>query len=166
MDSGIIMSDGLITDPIDQIKVFMKPPKTPSFQRILDVYWEQLNLMHELFLSSGASLVLDKKKSLVGSCEQVVKDIKRWAERGFPIDRDLVREQEKVAEDIPIPDVVSVEDCHPDVVDHEPVESNRFRARAAHGGVPQNLFGRDQLRKLQHPHQQKRHHRNNYTGLD
>ena len=127
MDSGIIACDGLITDPIEQIRAFMKPPQppqTPSFQRILEVCWEQLNLMYDLFLSSGARRALGEKKFLVESCEQVIGDIKRWAEQGFPIDWDLVRENEKVAEAPPIPDVVPVVKRHLVVADHDPIEEH------------------------------------------
>ena len=79
MDSGILTCNGVIADPIEQIRAFMHPPPTPPFETILAIYWERLEAMYELFLSQGESpqhtrLTKDEKQSLVESCQQVITE--------------------------------------------------------------------------------------------
>ena len=50
MDSGIITDHGLITDPIEQIRLFMHPPATPSFEVICGTIFDMLADMYASWL--------------------------------------------------------------------------------------------------------------------
>ena len=98
MDSGIITCNGVIADPIEQIRAFMNPPPTPPFETILAIYWERLEAMYGLFLSQGESpqhthLTKDEKQSLVESCQQVIASVKEWSRGGYILDWDLINNE-------------------------------------------------------------------------
>lgn len=104
MDSAIIADDGLITDSIQQIRAFMAPPKTPSFENILKACFDGLRRSYDLFLEQGESidhkLIPDaERKFLVETCLAVLEDVEAWARSGYPIDRALISEVPKAAED-------------------------------------------------------------------
>ncbi len=104
MDSAIITDDGLITDPIQQIRAFMSPPMTPSFQNILKACCDGLRRSYDVFLKEGESidhkLIPDaERKFLVESCLAVLEDIEVWAWSGYPIDRALISEVPEPAHD-------------------------------------------------------------------
>lgn len=104
MDSAIITDDGLITDSIQQIRAFMAPPKTPNFENILKSCFDGLRRSYYLFLEQGESIDHqrmpdDEKKFLVESCLQILEDVETWARSGYPIDRALISEVPKAAED-------------------------------------------------------------------
>lgn len=97
MDSAIITDDGLITDSIQQIRAFMAPPKTPSFENILKACFDGLRQSYELFLEQGESidhkLIPDaERKFVVESCLAVLEGVEAWARAGCPIDRALISE--------------------------------------------------------------------------
>ena len=103
MDSAIITNDGLLTDPIEQIRAFMSPPKTPSFDRIVNACIASLQQSYEGFLTSGASLdherlSADDKQDLVDDCEEIIGDILTWLATGCPMDWTLIRQDQKEAE--------------------------------------------------------------------
>jgi hypothetical protein len=98
MDSGVITCDGVITDPIEQIRAFMRPPSTPPFETILAVYWERLEAMYDLFLSRGGSLqhtrlTGDDKRALVEDCQHAMTRITEWSLGGYVLDWDLIRKE-------------------------------------------------------------------------
>lgn len=104
MDSAIITDTGLITDSIQQIRAYMSPPKTPSFQTILEACCDGLRRSYDVFLKEGESMAHqrmsgDEKKFLVESCLAVLEDIEAWARSGYPIDRALISEVSQAAED-------------------------------------------------------------------
>lgn len=104
MDSAIITDDGLIIDPIQQIRAFMSPPKTPSFENILKASCDGLRRSYDVFLKEGESidhkLIPDaERRFLVESCLAVLEDIEAWSGSGYPIDRALISEVPKAAED-------------------------------------------------------------------
>ena len=104
MDSAIITDNGLITDPIQQIRAYMFPPKTPSFQTILEACCDGLLRSYDVFLKEGESMAHqrmsgDEKKFLVESCLQILEDIESWARAGCPIDHKLILEVQEVAEE-------------------------------------------------------------------
>jgi hypothetical protein len=98
MDSGVLTCNGVIADPIEQIRAFMQPPATPPFETILAIYWERLEAMYGLFLSQGESLqhthlTKDEKQSLVDSCQQVIASVKEWSRGGYVLDLDLINNE-------------------------------------------------------------------------
>ena len=95
MDSGVITSQGVVVDPIEQVRCFMFPPKSPSFEEILDAYFGQLEFMYDTFLKEGESithsrLTKQQKCELVRDCEEVVQAVWSWARSGYEIDHDLI----------------------------------------------------------------------------
>lgn len=97
MDSAIITDDGLITDSIQQIRAYMSPPKTPSFENILKACCDGLCRSYDLFLEQGESIDHkrmpdEEKKFLVETCLEVLEDAEAWARSGYPIDRALILE--------------------------------------------------------------------------
>ena len=50
MDSGIITSHGLITDPIEQIRLFKHPPAAPTFEVICGTIFDMLAEMYDNWL--------------------------------------------------------------------------------------------------------------------
>lgn len=104
MDSGIITCHGVITDPIEQIRAFMRPPQTPPFETILAVYREHLDLMYARFLSDGCSpqrtrLKREEKETLVESSRMVMESVKEWSRGGYVLDWDLIRNGEAHPDD-------------------------------------------------------------------
>lgn len=102
MDSGVLTCSGLVTDPIEQIRLFMRPPRTPSFSQILDTYWSTLRGMYSLFLEHGVSvnfkrMQADEKKALFEKTEQTIQEIQEWASQGCVIDQELVRQDGNTA---------------------------------------------------------------------
>jgi hypothetical protein len=109
MDSAIITDDGLITDSIQQIRAFMFPPSTPSFQTILDSCLDGLRKSYDLFLAEGESiahqLIPDgEKKFVIESCREILEDIGNWANNGCPIDQALMLEVKNNVEDLTEPE--------------------------------------------------------------
>ena len=95
MDTGVIVEDQVITDPIEQIRAFKNPPKTPSFSRILEAYCLQLDQMYDRFLEGGSglshkSLSLSEREAIVADCRNHIQMIKKWADTGCPIDHDIL----------------------------------------------------------------------------
>lgn len=104
MDSAIITDNGLITDSIQQIRAYMSPPKTPSFQTILEACCDGLRRSYDVFFKDGESMAHqrmsgDEKKFVVKSCLAILEDIKSWARAGCPIDHKLILEVQEVAEE-------------------------------------------------------------------
>lgn len=104
MDSAIITDDGLITDPIQQIRAYMSPPKTPNFENILKACFDGLRRSYDLFLEQGESIDHqrmpdDEKKFLVEGCLQILEDVETWARAGCPIDRALISKAPEPAHD-------------------------------------------------------------------
>lgn len=91
MDSGIVTSAGIVTDPIEQIRLFMRPPKTPPFECILDTYLTKLRQMYSLFLSQGYGTRLEGKRAVVQDCEKILQEIQDWASQGCRIDWELIQ---------------------------------------------------------------------------
>jgi len=94
-DSGIITPSGVITDPIEQIRWFMQPQGTPSFDRIVFEHVNALMRSYRAFLSLGESVDHNRiarhdKVQLVQECWQVVEDVKKWLKEGCPIDPSIV----------------------------------------------------------------------------
>ena len=97
-DSGVITPSGVLTNTIDQIRWFMRPKGTPSFDQILSAYWTMLDEMYEEFLDGGESLdhtrlSVQRKKALVAECRAIVDQVKDWATRGCPIDKSVLEEE-------------------------------------------------------------------------
>lgn len=95
LDSGIITDDGVITNPIDQIRCFMQPKTPTSFDVILSSYWTMLERMYSNFLSVGGGVLHNKlprehKSALIDECWMVVEQIKEWARHGYPIEKTLL----------------------------------------------------------------------------
>lgn len=104
MDSGIITSAGIVTDPIDQIRLFMRPPKTPTFECIVDAYWTRLREMYDLFMEHGLTVAFRKmrpedKRALVEECEQTMRAIVEWARQGCIIEWDVARPSVRIIEE-------------------------------------------------------------------
>ena len=104
MDSAIITDHGLITDPIHQIRAFMSPPNTPSFQTILEACCDGLRRSYDVFLKEGESIDHklmsgEEKQFLVESCLDVLEVVEAWARSGYSIDRALITEVPKAVED-------------------------------------------------------------------
>lgn len=101
LDSGIITPTGVITDPIEQIRWFMRPRKTPTFEQILAAYWDALGRMYAQFMALGegldhSRLSVERKRELVEGCWETVEQVKGWARDGCPVDKKLL-------EDRPVP---------------------------------------------------------------
>ncbi len=94
-DSAIITPSGLITDPIEQIRWFMRPRGTPSFDRIVYEHVNALMRSYRAFLSLGESIDHSRlsrhdKVQLGQECWQVVEEVKKWLKDGCPIDPSIV----------------------------------------------------------------------------
>ncbi len=88
---------------------------------------------------------MDERKFLVASCEQVVKDIKRWADQCWPIiDWDLVPMKEVVTEDTPIPDVVPVVELN---LESHPSLQHQHRVLGHSRRLPQTFFAEPDYHK-------------------
>ncbi len=104
LDSAVITDDRLIKDSIQQIRAFMCPPKTPSFQTVLETCCDGLRRSYDVFLNEGENIDHKRmpdveRKFLVESCLGVLEDIEAWARSGYPIDRALISEVPKAAEE-------------------------------------------------------------------
>lgn len=104
MDSAIITSDGLIADSIQQIRAYMNPPRTPSFENILEACFDGLRKSYDHFLAEGEGMnhkgiPQGEKELLVKTCLETLEVVRRWAHDGFPIDSDLILEHKKTSED-------------------------------------------------------------------
>jgi hypothetical protein len=102
MDSAVITDNGLITESIQQVRLYMSPPPTPSFQTILEACFEGLRRSYDHFMSEGESIShirmpKDEKKILVESCLEGIEVVRAWAKGGYQIDRELISEQGSVA---------------------------------------------------------------------
>jgi hypothetical protein len=100
LDSGVITPSGVVTNPIDQIRWFVRPVGTPTFDQILSAYWTMLDRMYEEFLSGGESLdhsrlSVERRKALVAECRAVVEQVKDWAHRGCHVDTCLLETTEE-----------------------------------------------------------------------
>jgi hypothetical protein len=103
MDSVIIASDGLITEPIKQIRAFMQPSATPDFARIADAVISQLATVYEKFVTCGEGhdherLSPEERQSRVDSCHAVIEQVRGWMDDGCPVDIDIVCTTNDVAE--------------------------------------------------------------------
>lgn len=101
MDSGIITEQGLVTDPIVQVRLFMKPPPTPSFETICATICSKLDQMYDAWLAWDATeptTVMAKEKRIekqrrpevVGSLRADLEIIKDWLQSGCPKERTVV----------------------------------------------------------------------------
>jgi len=95
MDSGIITEGGVITDPIEQVRAFMCPPKTPTFERVLAAYWDRLQAMYGLFLEQGESvqhtrLTKAQRQAMVDECQGIIASIKEWARDGYVLNWNVI----------------------------------------------------------------------------
>lgn len=97
MDSGVITNDGVVVDSISQIRHFMKPTVTPSFEVIVREYFGQLSIMYNRFMkggisSSGDVISQSERKELIAGCFDVVKQVKAWMKRDCPIDHAVLQD--------------------------------------------------------------------------
>lgn len=123
MDSGIITENGVVVDSIEQIRCFMRPPSTPSFETIVDACFQQLFQMYREFRRSGKSvchgrLRKSERQEIVDECLGVVREIKTWCRAGCPIDHELIAGCE--AKDVPdevVEPIVAADPAVPAVVD-------------------------------------------------
>mgnify|MGYP000645703491 CR=1 FL=1 len=95
MDSGIITTSGVVTDPIQQIRCFMRPKPTPTFEAIVHASFKQLFLMYSAFRRRGESvdhgrLLKSERQEMVSECLGVVREVKAWCRAGCPIDHEIV----------------------------------------------------------------------------
>lgn len=100
LDSGVITPSGVLTNPIEQVRWFMRPQRTPSFDQILSAYWTMLDGMYEEFIDGGEGLdhkrlSVDRRRALVAECMAVVEEVKEWASRGCPIDQAMMELTQK-----------------------------------------------------------------------
>lgn len=95
LDSGVITPCGVITDPVEQIRWFMNPTATPTFEQILAAYWAELDRVYDRFLIAGGSLdhkslSTGARQQLVGECRDVIRQVKEWAKGGYLIDKGVL----------------------------------------------------------------------------
>ena len=124
MDSAVISQAKLITDPIEQIRAFMRPPATPDFARIATAILGQMEVAHEQFLACGEGhdherLSLEERLDRVNSCRAVIKLVHGWLTDGCPIDRDLLYQSDQdnvreVEEAVTESEAVELSTCCPD----------------------------------------------------
>jgi hypothetical protein len=118
LDSGVITPSGVLTNPIEQVRWFMRPQRTPSFDQILSAYWTMLDGMYEEFIDGGEGLdhgwlSVDRRRALVAECMAVVEEVKEWASRGCLIDRAVMelprpkRTFARVDQDVSAPELVT-----------------------------------------------------------
>ena len=99
MDSGIITPDGVLTDPMDQVRWMLSPKGTPDFAMIVHEHMLALRHSYQQFLVDGGSedhrqLSLDQKKELVAECETVLDQVTNWMKSGCRITEEmLIRER-------------------------------------------------------------------------
>jgi hypothetical protein len=95
MDSGIITANGVLTDPIQQIRWFMSPGETPPFETIIHQHISAVRLAFECFLEGGGSedhrpLNLEERKKLVAQGEETLSQVSEWLDDGCPVDARLI----------------------------------------------------------------------------
>ena len=155
MDTGVIVEDQVITDPVDQIRAFMKPPKTPSFSQILEAYWLQLDQMYDRFVEVGnglshKSLSLPEREAIVADCRNQIRTIKEWADAGCPIDNDILGQMTE-------PDDWSEVACLPERTVHvlhsdteSTTPSSSHENDLATGSSPPRVFVSVDLKRIAH----------------
>jgi len=117
MDSGIITQKGVIVDPVEQVRHFMRPKRTPSFEAIVRACLAQMRLMYESFLAGGESiehthLSREDRQHLVAECLATVREIKAWMRAGCPIDYQLIADKpHEQADEQCVPHVEEVQDA-------------------------------------------------------
>ena len=95
MDTGVITANGAVTDSIEQLRLFMKPPATPRFEVILACHLTTLKNRCDSFLKLGGGpvhnrLSYEERASIIDDCWERVELVKEWAKRGYPIDKDVI----------------------------------------------------------------------------
>jgi hypothetical protein len=103
MDSAIITEDGILTDPIVQIRAFISPPRTPSFPTIVQTCISMLRQSYDSFIQSGGTMdhkpmPVDERICLVKGCEQIIDDVLTWLDDGCHIDSGLLQHVEPESE--------------------------------------------------------------------
>lgn len=95
MDSGIITPTGVLTDPVDQIRWFMAPGQTPSFDTLVREHISAVRKTYECFLQSGGSedhrqLNPTARADLVGEAEETLGQVEKWLDKGSPVDPEFL----------------------------------------------------------------------------
>ena len=104
MDSGIITETGVVIDPIEQVRQFMKPPPTPSFPAICTAIFGKLDEMYTRWLScrEGFSLdrtTLDRRQDVVAGLKADLEKVKDWLHSGCPQPRTVTGNETSHCED-------------------------------------------------------------------
>ena len=100
LDTAILTPFGLIIDPVEQIRWFMRPGPTPSFDQIIDLHIQLLMQACRSFMVTGthvdhAPLSREEKLDRIRDSWEVVNAVRRWQEDGYPIDREDLRNSEQ-----------------------------------------------------------------------
>jgi hypothetical protein len=95
MDSGIITANGVLTDPIKQIRWFMSPGAKPPFETIINEHISAVRSAFACFLVGGGSedhrpLNLEERKKSVAQGEETLSEVLQWLNDGCPVDADLL----------------------------------------------------------------------------
>lgn len=86
MDSGVITDQGIVSDPIEQIRVYMNPV-TPSFEAICEAVIKRLTEQYSKWLAFNGWGRLDKKvdKVAIWSWQQEeISRVRSWVKDGCP----------------------------------------------------------------------------------
>jgi hypothetical protein len=95
MDSGIITPNGVLIDPVDQIRWFMAPGQTPSFEKLVREHISAVRKTYECFLRGGGSedhhpLQPKERADLVGEAERTLGHVAEWLDKGSPVDAKML----------------------------------------------------------------------------
>ncbi len=104
MDSGIITALGLITDPIEQIRLFMHPPTShPIFEIICGTIFDKLAEMYEQWVKwkwdeGHNTIPSSQRPEKVAELDAELLKVKDWLNSGCPLDRIII----PVAVNVPV----------------------------------------------------------------
>ena len=95
MDSAIITDRGLVTDPIEQVRLFMHPPATPSFAVICGTILDVLADMYESWLKWPGydiynTIPQNQRPQKLAELAKRLEQVRDWVHRGFPVDKIVV----------------------------------------------------------------------------
>ena len=95
MDSGVITENGIIINPIEQIRCFINPPATPSFEAICRAIFGKLDEMYADWLSWDEQFNLDglpvkQRPEKIAELHSELEIVKDWLHSGSPIERTIV----------------------------------------------------------------------------